>query len=261
MVVTAVISAIVVSQWSNLFPPQDYEDCAARAAKDAKSKDGLSVLLSICSSEFKGRRIVGGGYAYYDACQNRTFEIKGPNPTPDEQKHISEQCSAHLDAVAKREESERKAREAAQEARAKQLQLEQEARVKQLQLEEQARAAEAIRLQNRKSLVMPNIHITAKSFKCWPFFSRCDNANDTVSMEVEIANQSKEAISNILFGLASAPAGGSCPQSYAEKKELDVSLSPGETRPFDVIVNVGFSQHPICFKVIDVNFAGDQGLK
>ncbi len=130
MVVTAAISAIIVSQWSNLFPPQDYEDCAARAAKDVKSKDGLSVLLSICSSEFKGRRILGGGYAFYDTCQNRRFEIRGPNPTPGEQKHISEQCSAYLDAVAKKEESERKVPEAAQEERAKQLQLEQERRKK-----------------------------------------------------------------------------------------------------------------------------------
>jgi len=52
IVATAAITTIVVSN-RTLFPPTDYEDCAARAAKDARSKDALSVLLSLCDSEFK----------------------------------------------------------------------------------------------------------------------------------------------------------------------------------------------------------------
>jgi hypothetical protein len=52
---SAALSAFVFSNWDP-FPPTDYEDCAGRAAKTAKSKDGLSVLLSLCRSEFKGRR-------------------------------------------------------------------------------------------------------------------------------------------------------------------------------------------------------------
>jgi hypothetical protein len=110
---TAAITAIVVTEW-NLLPPRDYEDCAARAAKDAGSKDALSVLLSICRSPFKARRKSGGGYAYYDRCQDRTFDIKGPNPTADEQKYIREQCFTFLDAqarvAAEKEESKRRGR-------------------------------------------------------------------------------------------------------------------------------------------------------
>jgi hypothetical protein len=62
--------------------------------------DALSVLLSVCDSEFKGRRKAGGGYAYYNTCPGRnfdlgrTFEIKGPNPTPVEQKYKVESVSA-----------------------------------------------------------------------------------------------------------------------------------------------------------------------
>jgi lipoprotein NlpI len=97
IVATAAISAIVVSKW-NPFPPNDYEDCAARAAKDAKSKDALSVLLSICGSEFKGRRKAGGGYTYYDSCQDRTIDIKGPNPTPAELNDIKQQCRTYIEA-------------------------------------------------------------------------------------------------------------------------------------------------------------------
>lgn len=79
IVATSAVAAIVVPKW-NPFPPKDYEDCAARAAKDAKSKDALSVLLSICGSEFEGRRKAGGGYTYYDSCQDRAFDIQRAKP-------------------------------------------------------------------------------------------------------------------------------------------------------------------------------------
>jgi hypothetical protein len=127
IIATAAISAIIASKW-NLFPPMDYEDCAARAAKDVKSKDALSVLLSLCDSEFKGRRKPGGGYAYYNSCRGstfdlgRTFDIKGPNPSSDEQKYMKDQCLADIyadtqaaeqeaEAARKNRASERKAAE------------------------------------------------------------------------------------------------------------------------------------------------------
>jgi hypothetical protein len=99
IVAAAAISAIVVSNWS-LFAPKDYEDCAARAAKDAKSKEGLSVLLSVCRSEFEGRRKASGGYTYYDNCQEKTFDIKGPNRNADELKNIKTECLGYLDEQA-----------------------------------------------------------------------------------------------------------------------------------------------------------------
>src|SRR5262249_32237366 len=38
------------------FGPKDYEDCAENAARDAKSKEALSILLYSCDSKFRGRR-------------------------------------------------------------------------------------------------------------------------------------------------------------------------------------------------------------
>jgi hypothetical protein len=90
-----------MSKWDNLFPPTDYEDCAAHAAKTAKSKEALSVLISVCESEFRARR--KDGYDYYKSCPGRrfdiggTFNIKGPK-TPDEQRYMEGQCSAAIEA-------------------------------------------------------------------------------------------------------------------------------------------------------------------
>ncbi len=43
------------------------------------------------------RRKPGGGYTYYDFMQDRTFDIAGPNPTPEEQKKIDEQYTVYLE--------------------------------------------------------------------------------------------------------------------------------------------------------------------
>jgi hypothetical protein len=84
IVATAAITAIVLSKWDNLFPPTDYEECAERAAKTAKSKDALAILVSTCNSKFVGRHKPTGGYTYFDGRQARDFNIAGPNPTPQE---------------------------------------------------------------------------------------------------------------------------------------------------------------------------------
>src|SRR5260370_26165613 len=50
-------------------------------------------------SKFAGRRKPGGGYTYFDFMQNRSFDIAGPNPTPQEQKQIDQQYIVHLDRL------------------------------------------------------------------------------------------------------------------------------------------------------------------
>jgi hypothetical protein len=87
VIVAGAIGILVGSQW-DLFAAKDYEECALRAAKNARSNDALAELFSLCGNEFAGRRKAGGGYSYYDACQNRSFAIKGPNPTADERRDI-----------------------------------------------------------------------------------------------------------------------------------------------------------------------------
>ncbi len=61
------------------------------------SKETRASELAGCNAKFAGRRKPGGGYTYFDFMQNRSFDIAGPNPTPEEQKHIDEQYTAFLD--------------------------------------------------------------------------------------------------------------------------------------------------------------------
>ena len=98
--------------------PADYEDCAEAADKLA-TKAEKSAALGECSAKFAGRRKANGsGYTYYDFMQDRSFDIAGPNPTPEEQKHIDEQYTAYL-------ENQRRSNIAAAFAKQQQMQLEQ----------------------------------------------------------------------------------------------------------------------------------------
>src|SRR5512144_761239 len=100
-VVAAVGSAAVMApvrcdaQWWRS-TPVDFESCADVAEK-AATKEEKTTKLAECNAKFAGRRKPGGGYTYYDFMQDRTFDIAGPNPTPEEQKKIDEQYTAYLE--------------------------------------------------------------------------------------------------------------------------------------------------------------------
>jgi hypothetical protein len=261
---TAAITATVVSKW-NPFPPQDYEDCAAGAARDAKSKDALSVLLSICGSEFNARRKPGGGYAYYDSCQDRTVDVKGPNPTPAELNNIKQQCSIYIEAQEQieTEQARRAAELAEQKRRAKQAA--QEARNMQLQAAQEARAAAEQQRQLRKASAMTDIYVRPAGFECWiPRWDSPTNsmACDRDEMKVEVTNRSREALSGVSIGLAFVPMKSACPSSYAEKHSLSLKLSPGEMRT-DIIYDIdpAFSKLRVCIAVVDLQLAGESPLR
>jgi hypothetical protein len=76
--------------------PVDFESCAD-AAEKAKTREDKTAALAECNAKFAGRRKPGGGYTYYDFMQDRTFDIAGPNPTPEEQKKIDQQYTAYLE--------------------------------------------------------------------------------------------------------------------------------------------------------------------
>ncbi|MFG3596517.1 hypothetical protein [Bradyrhizobium sp. RDI18] len=105
--------------------PFDFESCADVAEK-ATTKEEKTAKLAECNAKFAGRRKPGGGYTYYDFMQDRTFDIAGPNPTPEEQKKIDEQYTAYL-------ERERRNHLAATQA-AKLLQQEKEQGIQQISL-------------------------------------------------------------------------------------------------------------------------------
>jgi hypothetical protein len=82
--------------WWGTRAPVDFEECADTAEK-AATAEAKAAALTECNAKFAGRRKPGGGYTYFDFMQNRTFDIAGPNPTPEEQKHIDEQYTEFLD--------------------------------------------------------------------------------------------------------------------------------------------------------------------
>ncbi|WP_342735654.1 hypothetical protein [Bradyrhizobium sp. B117] len=113
----------VQAQWWKR-APVDFEECAD-AAERAATKTEKTAQLADCNAKFAGRRKPGGGYSYYDFLQDRTFDIAGPNPTPEEQKKIDESYTAYL-------ANQRRSNEAAQ-ATARQQREQQEQQVQQLQ--------------------------------------------------------------------------------------------------------------------------------
>jgi hypothetical protein len=84
----------IAEWWSRA--PADFEECAD-AAEKSPTKEAKTAALADCNSKFAARRKAGGGYTYYDFMQNRSFDIAGPNPTPDEQKYIDRQYTLYLE--------------------------------------------------------------------------------------------------------------------------------------------------------------------
>ncbi|QPF92344.1 hypothetical protein [Bradyrhizobium commune] len=112
--------------------PVDFEECADAAEKAATKTEKTSALAD-CNAKFAGRRKAGGGYTYYDFLQDRTFDIAGPNPTPEEQKKIDESYTAYL-------ASQRRSNEAAQTA-LRQQREQQEQQLQQVALRTEAERA------------------------------------------------------------------------------------------------------------------------
>ncbi|WP_315838620.1 hypothetical protein [Bradyrhizobium prioriisuperbiae] len=93
--VIGLTSTAANAQWWS-FAPRDYEECAKRA-ETINNADERRSLISACDSKFVGRRKPGGGYSYFDFMQNRSFDIAGPNPTPDELRKFDEEYIGYLD--------------------------------------------------------------------------------------------------------------------------------------------------------------------
>jgi hypothetical protein len=76
---------------------RDFEECVEaihagvyQAVQDNSMMD--------CNARFAGRRKSGGGYSYYDFMQDRTFDIAGANPTPEERNRIDREYIGFLDS-------------------------------------------------------------------------------------------------------------------------------------------------------------------
>jgi hypothetical protein len=102
VLIAAIVGCVVLqplrahAQWWSARGPADFEECAD-AAEKTETREARASQLTKCNAKFAGRRKPGGGYTYFDFMQNRSFDIAGPNPTPEEQEHIDQQYTAYLD--------------------------------------------------------------------------------------------------------------------------------------------------------------------
>ena len=94
-VVVLVIFAVKLSVPSSP-AARDFEECAAWTRKMFGGEERVARIMD-CGARFAGRRKVGGGYAYYDLLQNRSFDIAGPNPTANEYAQIYSQYKRFLE--------------------------------------------------------------------------------------------------------------------------------------------------------------------
>src|SRR5258705_4917509 len=188
LLILAALAAVVLStmlgalpasaQWWNPLAPSDYEECAERAAKDAKSSDALNILLQSCSAKLSGRRKPGGGYTFLDARQNRSCPIAGPNPTPAEIKYFDEQYSVFL--------KDQQAAAIAYAERSKQAQ--------ELEAERQrARQSQLADLEQRRQSARSLVRVISREFNCPPMMMGCP----FYDVVVRVKNQSNENISSV----------------------------------------------------------------
>ncbi|UQR63363.1 MULTISPECIES: hypothetical protein [Bradyrhizobium] len=153
--------------------PVDFEECAD-AAEKSPTKAEKTAALADCNAKFAGRRKAGGGYSYYDFLQDRTFDIAGPNPTPEEQKKIDAAYTAYL-------ANQRRINEAAQ-ATARQQREQQEQQVQQFQQVALRTDIERVPVPVQRPKVQQNVGqrkgapCTKGSFSCeWPRLSESLN--------------------------------------------------------------------------------------
>ena len=75
---------------------RDFEECAEWTRKTFLGAERVARIMD-CGVRFAGRRKMGGGYAYYDLLQNRSFDIAGPNPTANERTQIYSEYKRFLE--------------------------------------------------------------------------------------------------------------------------------------------------------------------
>jgi hypothetical protein len=146
--------------------PVDFEECADAAEKAATKAEKTSALAD-CNAKFAGRRKAGGGYTYYDFLQDRTFDIAGPNPTPEEQKKIDESYTLYL--------ANQRRSNVAEEAAARQQREQQERQFQQVALHSEVERV-PVPVERPKVLQARPKACAKGSFSCeWPRLSESLN--------------------------------------------------------------------------------------
>jgi hypothetical protein len=98
LTLVAVIALAGSYRYSMHSTAKDFEECMETVEAAAVTTEERSARIAHCQSQFAARRKAGGGYAYYDFMQNRTFDIAGPNPTAEERRQIDNAYMEFLNA-------------------------------------------------------------------------------------------------------------------------------------------------------------------
>jgi Skp family chaperone for outer membrane proteins len=220
----------VHAQWWNLFAPRDFEECAESAAKDAKSKAALDILLGACDAKFRGRRKLGGGYTYYDSRQNRSFDIAGPNPTQRELETINKQYSIYLE---EKRQAEAAAAEAAFQQKLLQAEIEKKRQQEQAELEMRRQQAQ-IEMDHRRKVAAQYIQVGPAKIDCEPYVSLPDSCS-RYKLTIELKNRSRETIQTVHLGwVFVSQQQPNCPTSFSTKYYEMITISPGGTAVLNV---------------------------
>jgi hypothetical protein len=261
----AVVAAVLIwhSDW-NPFLPKDYEECIESAAKSAKSKEALSILLSSCGSKFVGRRDGRGGYVYFDSRQDRNFDIARPNPTSDEWAFVDKAYNQHLADIAKNDEiqrlklAEQQRQQYEQYQRAVNAEADQQRRQQQAEAEQQRRQQQAqAALDMRREAAAKRVEVTNSSIECNYGPYTCG----TYKLTVMIKNQSTENIAAMSLGWAFVSSQDqNCPNSLPTKQQEKITLRPGDTTVLNIEGYDGPPSTPVryCIKVTDVEISLNQ---
>ena len=244
------LGAIAAFQWG-LSAPKDYEQCAESAAKTAKSKEALSILISTCDSKFRGRRKLGGGYAYYDSRQDRHFDIAGANPTGEEIQYIEKQYSVYakekLQAAIAMQEAETERQQAQTESETKhraavEAETELEGKLQQAQAELEIKRRAAVKLIGLTSNIECKYSLICGAYK----------------LTMKVKNNSRENISALSFGWAFISVEDpNCPNSLPTKHREQINLRPDDTTVLNIDGYDGPAslQFRYCILVTDVSIA------
>jgi hypothetical protein len=246
-----VVGSRAEARW--FWEQEDYESCTESAAKEAKSKAGLDVLLNLCAQRFVGRRKRGtSGYTFYDVRQNRSFDIAGPNPTAAEKEMIDNANVIHQKELQETQEAFWKQElEKEKERAALEAQQKQEA--------EEAKFRKALAdfaLGGREANAARRIRIVDVKIEC---------PNEICVLYqwiVKVQNQSSETIKSISFSWFFLPTGETvCPPIYTASggAREEVDIPPGKVAMLKIETSIRLgSTEPkglSCFRVTRVTVA------
>jgi hypothetical protein len=201
----------------NFFGPSDYEECAERAAKDARTNAALRVLLKTCRSKFQARRKTGGGYIWcpYIADLSKSLCIDVAKPT------VSKRDRARLEELLNQKRANLASRTASARIAQSKMRI----------IEWDLACDDPFRVDKRT-------YDPSYASSPTPVYEGSSDSCVGYHVTGQIRNGSNIAVRQIGIGLQLLYAGQQCNSAISETHRLNVNLAPGATTGFSFNVSV-----------------------